>query len=537
MKRKILSLVLALVLALSLAACGGTGAGDEQAVLSVNVGPEPASIDPAFNVSVDVSTLLIHGFEGLMKLDQQGVPQPGMAESYALSDDRLTYTFTLREGAKWSDGEPVTAGQFEYAWKRVVDPVTGAPYSYLFDVIKGYGDVTEGNAEPLSVVAQDDKTLVVTLNAPCPYFLELCAYPTFYPVREDAVATGEDWATKPDTYISNGPYKLVEWTHDAYMLYGQNEYYYDLEALGPDQIKFVLMEDDAAALAAFQSGELAFTDTVPIDEINSLKGTEEFNVIPTIGTFFISIQTQKAPFNDPRVREALSLAIDRNFICDQVSRAGEQPAAAFVPTGLTDATADEQFRSVGGDYYSIAAEDYQANCDKARVLLAEAGYPNGEGFPAFEYIMNEGTLNQQIGEALQSMWKEQLGINAAVAQQEFGVFIEALMTGGYDLARNGWNADYNDPISFLDIWVTGGGNNVAGWSNPEYDALIAAIKAESDPAARFEKIHQAESILMAEMPIIPVYFNTDVYLKDPALSGFYSSPLGFKYFMYATLDK
>ncbi len=535
MKRKILSLILILVLVVSFSACASQQADEEATVLSVNVGPEPESIDPAYNVSVDVATLLLHGFEGLMKLDGQGIPKPGMASEIHVSSDMTVYTFTLRDGAKWNDGEPLTAEQFVYSWKRAADPATGAPYNYLFDVIKGFSEVTEGNADSLAITALDDRTFEVALNAPCPYFLELCAFPTFSPVREDAVTTSEGWASDPSTYISNGPYRLKEWVHDAYMVYEKNEYYYDIEALGPDNIRFVLMEDDAAALAAFQNGEISFTDTMPVEEIEAYQDKPEYGVIPTIGTFFISFQTQDPPFNDPKVRQALSLAIDRNFICEQISKAGEQPAGAYVPTGLSDADTGKQFRTVGGNYYSVDPGNYEANCEAARELLAEAGYKDGVGFPKFEYIFNESTLHLQIGEALQNMWKEQLGIDAGVGQQEWGTFISALMSGDYDLARNGWNADYNDPISFLDMWVTGGGNNVAGWSDPAYDQLISDIKTAADTEERFTKMHEAETILMEQMPIIPIYYNTDVYLKDPAMEGFYSSPLGFKYFMYVTM--
>ncbi len=537
MKRKIFTLLLVLILAVSLSACGGGDDKPASSMLSVNVGPEPESIDPAFNVSVDVATLLIHGFEGLMKLDENGVPQPGMAGSYEISDDLLTYTFNIRDGAMWNDGEPLTAEQFVYAWKRAADPSTGAPYGYLFDVVKGYADVMEGNADALWVKALDERTLEVALSAPCPYFLELCAFPTFSPVREDAVLSGESWAAEPGTYVSNGPYSLEEWVHDSYMVYAKNEYYYDADAIGPDNIRFVLMEDDAAALAAFQNGEISFTDTLPAEEVEAWQGKPEYGAMPTIGTFFISFQTQKEPFDDPMVRKALSLAIDRNYICEQISKAGEQPAGAYVPAGLTDSDINVQFREAGGDYYSVEPSRYEANCDEARELLALAGYPAGSGFPKLEYIFNESTLHLQIGEALQSMWKEELGIEAAVSQQEWGTFIGSLMAGNYDLARNGWNADYNDPISFLDMWVSGGGNNVAGWSNAEYDELIYEIKSTVDSKTRFAKMHEAETLLMDQMPIIPIYFSADVFLIDPELEGFYCSPLGFKYFMNVSMPE
>ncbi len=536
MTKKILVLMLALMMVFSLGACGaGSGTTAAPTVLSVNIGPEPDSIDPANNESVDGATLLVHGFEGLMKLDSKGVPVPGMASEYKVSDDLLTYTFTLRDGIKWNDGEAITAGQFIYSWQRAVSPDTAAPYGYMFDVVKGYEAAAGGDLAALGAKAIDDKTIEVTLNAPTPYFLELCAFPTYSPVREDIVKDNPAWATDPATYIANGPYKLITWEHNSFMLYEKNQYYYDLESLVPDQIKFVLMEDDNAVLAAFQNGEISFADTMPNDEIDAYKDKPEFNKAGQLGTYFICFQTQKAPFDNADVRKALSLVIDRNFICEQIGKAGQIPAGAFVPIGLTDIDPAQQFRTVGGDYYSVDPKDYEANVKEAQDLLAKAGYPGGKGFPKFEYILNESTGHLQIAEALQSMWKEKLGIEATLAQQEWSVFLNTRQNGEYQVARHGWLGDYNDPISFIDMWRTGGGNNDAKWSNAEYDKLVTDIKSTGDRTVRYTKMHEAESILMNEMPIAPIYYYVDIFLKDPAMTGFYASPLGYKYFMFAAV--
>ncbi len=536
MTKKILAIMLALMLVFSLGACGGGDTGEEEAtVLTVNIGPEPDSIDPANNEAVDGATLLVHGFEGLMKLDSDGMPVPGMASEYTISEDLLTYTFTLRDDAVWNDGEPITADQFVYSWKRAVSPETAAPYGYMYDVVKGYTEASEGNLDALAVTAIDDKTVEVTLNAPTPYFLELCAFPTYSPVRQDIVEGNDAWATDPSTYISNGPYKLIEWEHNSYMLYEKNEYYYDLDTLVPDQIKFVLMEDDNAILAAFQNGEISFADTMPNDEIDAYTDKPEFNKEGQLGTYFICFQTQKAPFDNPDVRKALSLAIDRNYICEQIGKAGQVPAAAFVPTGLSDIDPAEEFRTVGGDFYSVDPADYEANVKEAQELLAKAGYPNGEGFPKFEYILNESTGHLQMAEALQNMWKEKLGIECTLSQQEWSVFLNTRQNGEYQVSRHGWLGDYNDPISFIDMWVTGGGNNDAKWSNPEYDALVKAVKSTGDRTERYTKMHQAEEILMTELPIAPIYYYVDIFLKDPNMEGFYTSPLGYKYFMYTSI--
>lgn len=493
----------------------------------VCVGPEPDTIDPALNSAVDGATLLIHAFEGLMSLDENGVPVEAQAESYTISDDGLTYTFKLRDGLKWSDGKPVVAEDYVYAWNRAVDPETAADYSYMFDVIEGY---EEGK---LNVEAPDDKTIVVKLKAITPYFLELCAFPTYFPVRKDIVEAEPDaWATKPETYIGNGPYIMKEWVHDSHILFEKNPNYWNADAIIPETIKFLLMSDDNAILAAFENGDILLADSMPNDEIDAWKDREEFIIQPQLGTYYISFNTQREPLNDPRVRKALTLAIDREYICTQIGKAGQQPAGAFVPTGLSDADPTKEFREVGGDYYDPSAEAYEANLEEAKKLLAEAGYPNGEGFPTLEYLYNEGSGHQQIAEAIQSMWKE-IGVNIELASQEWNTFLNTRKNGEYDIARNGWLGDYNDPISFLDMWTTDSGNNDAQWSNKEYDELIAKIKSSSDREERMKLMHEAEDILFEEYVLAPVYYYVDIYLKSPKLEGFYASPLGYKYFMYS----
>jgi len=545
--KKSLSLLLAFILIATLfTACAKPGpSGDatptpggnatpgpktEPYEISVQVGPEPDNIDPAHNEAVDGATLIVHAFEGLYKLDKDGIPQPGTAVSYELSDDKLTYTFKLRDGLKWNDGSDLTAEDFVYGWKRAASTETAAPYGYMFDVVAGYPD-------NLEVKAIDAKTIEVKLAAPCPYFLELTAFPTYSPIKKDVVEGNESWATSPETYISNGPYKLVEWTHNSEMIFEKNEHYYDYESLGPDKIRFVLMEDDVAILSAFQNGEILLADSMPNDEIAAWKDKPEFNIAGQLGTYFVCFQTQKAPFDDPRVRKALSLAIDREYITVNIGQAGQQPAGAYVATGLSGKDPTKEFRDEGGNYYDPTSAGYEANVEEARRLLAEAGYPNGEGFPVFEYLYNESTGHQQIAEALQQMWKEELGIECTLASQEWGTFLNTRQNGDYQVARHGWLGDYNDPISFLDMWVTGGGNNDAKWSNAEYDEKIKTVKSTDDRDIRYTAMHEAEDILMEEMPVAPIYYYVDIYLKSEKLQGFYSSPLGYKYFMYATLSK
>ncbi len=492
--------------------------------ISVHVGAEPDTIDPALNSAVDAGIIITHAFEGLMRLDENGVPQCAQAESYEISDDQLTYTFTLRDGLTWSDGSAVTANDFVYSWNRAIAPETAADYAYMFECVEGFEDGT------LSVTAVDDKTLEVKLIAVTPYFLELCAFPTYMPVNQAAVEANPDaWATTPETYVSNGPYTLSDWTHNASITLVKNESYWNAAELGPDSIEFVLMEDDGAILSAYETGSLSFIDSVPQDEIDALSTQSDYYKEGQIGTYYVSFNTQDEILSNPLVRKALILAVDRTYICEQVGKSGQVEAGAFVSIGLTDADATKEFREVGGDYYDPT--DYEGNLELAKEALAEAGYPNGEGLPTIEYLYNEGTGHQQVGEALQNMWA-QIGVNVELVSQEWATFLQTRKSGDYQIARNGWLGDYNDPISFLDMWITGGGNNDAQWSNAEYDELITKIKESSDAEERMAMMHQAEDLIFEDWMLCPIYYYVDIFMAKDTLQGWYTSPLGFKNFMY-----
>lgn len=572
--KKLVSLALSSAMVLSLAACGGssteTTAASEAAEttaateaaesteettaadtassdgfnLAVCLASEPQTIDPALNSAVDGAIMINHMFEGLVKWVDDGegnaVTAPGQAESWekVVNDDgTVTYTFTLRDGIKWSDGQPVTAGDFEYSWKRLANPETAADYCYMIDMVQGYAAVADGSADPdtLGVKAIDDKTLEITLSYDCPYFEEIMAFPATFPVRQDMVEGNDEWTYDVSTYVGNGPYKMAEWSHNAYILAEKNENYYDYENLGPDTIRFTLLDDANAMLAAYNSGELDFIENFPTDEMANYLASGEITVADYLGTYYVCFNTEDEVFSDPLVREAFSLAIDRNYIVENVSQAGEVPATAYVPSGVNDAAgpSGDDFRTVGGEYYSVAAEDYEANCEKARELLAEAGYPNGEGFPTVEYTYNTDDKHKAIAEALQNMWQEVLGVTVTLSNQDWNVFLESRKQGDYQIARNGWIADYNDPCSFLDMWYTDGGNNDAQYSNPEYDALIDQAKATSNQEERMAAFHAAEDILIEQDSVLaPIYFYTQLYMLADDIQGMYYTPLGYFFFGY-----
>ena len=537
--KKKIAVLLASALAMSTALAGcsnsGSGGSSKGVELNVNVGPEPATIDPAKNSAVDGATLINHAFEGLMKLDKDNKIVEGQAAKYEVNKDETVYTFTLREGIKWSDGEQVKAEDFVYAWQRLVDPKTGADYNYMIDMVKNANEIMAGKKKPkeLGIKALDEKTVEVTLTTPTPYFLEVCAFPATFPVRKDIVeANADTWSTDPKTYIGNGPYVLKSWEHQSKMTYVKNENYYDLKKLGPDTINFVLMEDKNTMLSAYKNNEILFADDLPSEEIDAMKD-KGLVIEKQLGTYFLSINVKKEGLDNVKVREALSLALDRDYIVEKVAKGGQIPADSFVTTGLTDADGKTEFHENAKKWYD--AKDYKGNVEKAKKLLKEAGYENGKGLPSIELMCNPG--HEPIMEAVQNMWKENLGVNVTISSQDWNVFLETRKQGDFQVARDGWLGDYNDPVSFIDIWVTGGGNNNAQWSNKEYDKIVSEIKSTTDAKERYAKMHEAEDILAKDMPIIPIYFYTDLYLISDKLEGMYTSPLGYKYFMYCTVTE
>lgn len=519
---------------------GGAADGDTLDV-AVNVGSEPESIDPHLNTTSDGGMMLEHMFEGLMKRVDNGEGMAeityGQAESYEVNEDQTVYTFKLRDGIKWSDGQDVVAGDFVYSWQRLVDPETASQYNYMLDMVKNAKAIMNGEMETseLGVVAIDEKTLEVTLENATPYFDQICAFAATYPVRQDIVEEhGTQWIQNPETYISNGPYKMVEWVHTSNIKMEKNENYYDLDRIGPDTIDFILMDDANAMLTSFNSGELDFIKDMPVDEVPSLIESGDIKLLDSLGTYYLCFQNEVEPFDNPLVRQAFSLAIDRDHLVNTVLRAGQSPATAFVPSGIFDEKGLEgdDFRTVGGDYIDTTA--VEANEEKARELLAEAGYPDGEGFPTIEYIYNTNDNHRVIGEAVQGMLKDVLNVDITLSNQDWNVFTQERKDGNFTFARHGWFADYNDPISFLDLMVTGGGNNNGRYSNPEYDALIEEAKATVDVAKRMELLHQAEDLLMEEAGVLPVYFYRDKYMLNDELQGLFYSSEGHYYFSEIT---
>ena len=576
-KRRILALGLSAALTVGLlAGCGGgtttqetpatgteTPAAETGAVatgtnsIRVCFAPEPETMDPSLNRTVDGNVMISHLFEGLYKWvdsDPSGDGRNGATAELDLGmaaaepevtdngDGTFTYTFTLRDDAKWSDGQPVTANDFVYSWRRLVDPATASPYNTIIAMVKNANEIIAGELpkEELGVSAPDDHTFVVELTYNCPYFLDICAFPNTMPLREDIVEGNTTW-TDPSTYVTNGPFKMESWTHDAEIVMVPNENYYDVSSISIESLTFALMDDANAQLTAFNSGDLDFMQNPPPDEVATLLADGTLIAGDYLGTYYACFNNSKAPFDNVLVRKAFNLAIDRNYIVEMVTQAGEIPAGAWVPESVVDAegTDGPDFREVGGDFWSVENTDeaYQANCDQARELLAQAGYPNGEGFPETTYLYNTDDKHQAVAEALQQMWSNVLGVNVTLNNQDWNVFLETRSAGDYSICRNGWIADYNDPVSFLDMFMTDNGNNDAHYSNPEYDAMMTTVLSDSDAAGRMELMHQAETLLCdTDCAIAPLYYYSQPYMVSDRVHGMYYTPLGNFIFTYATVE-
>lgn len=524
-KKKALAALLAfsLMLGAGLAGCAGkteTKEGGKTAevqmakeqVIKYNLGADPETLDPAKATGAPEHTVMNALFEGLTRYDKDGKIGPGMAEKWEISEDGTKYTFHLRD-AKWSNGETVTARDFEYAWLRALDPKTASDYAYQLYYLKNGEEYNSGKiTDPaqVGVKAIDDKTLEVTLKAPAPQFLGLTAFATLYPVNKKAVeADPEAWFKKAETLVTNGPFKFKSWTPKQQVVVEKNENYWDAQAVKLNQVVFTMVESADTELTMFKTGQIDIANNPPTQELDNLKKDGSLKIGPQLTTYFYRFNVTRKPLDNPKVRKALALAIDREAIVKNVTKAGQTPADGFVPVGFPDAAPGEDFRKVGGSLVKTF------DVEEARKLLAEAGYPEGKGFPELTILYNTSENHQKIALAIQEMWKKNLGINVKLVNQEWKVYLKSQSNLDYDISRSGWGADYLDPMTFMDMFVTNGGNNNTGWSNAQYDELIKKANLEADPAKRMQYMHDAEKILMDEMPIAPIYFYTHPYLmKD-----------------------
>lgn len=535
-KNRSLALAIAMVLVVSviLTGCSSNQPAAPAKVMktSFNAGAEPKTLDPAISTGVPESHLQANLFEGLTRIGEGEKVMPGIAETWTQSADGKVITFKLRD-AKWSNGDAITAEDFKYSWLRALSPELASEYSYQLYYIKGAEDYNskKGTADAVGIKVVDPKTLEVTLAAPTPYFIALTAFHTLYPVNKKIVEANKDWSLKAETFVSDGPFKMQEWKHNDQVVVVKNENYWDAKSVKLSEITFKLLEDNKAALTAFESGQLDGTENIPAEDIDRLKASKVLKIDPYIGTYYYRFNVTKKPFDDVKVRKALTMAIDRQTLIDKVVKGGQKPAFAFTPPGIVDVEAGKDFRTVGGDFFK---EDITA----AKALLAEAGYPDGKNWPKDVTILyNTSSNHKLIAEAIQNMWKTNLGIDVQLRNEEWAVYLESQKKLNYNICRAGWIGDYADAMTFMDMFVTGGGNNQTGWSNAEYDKQIKDVANKSgDQKVRIPAMHAAEKVLMDQMPVLPIYYYTNPWVLKANVKGVFRSSLGPIDYKLATVE-
>ncbi len=595
-KRLLVILSFLLVLSMMVTACAPPKGGDSKPtdaeesntdstgenIIRTNNSNEPGSLDPALAQGTHESWILDHTFEGLMKIDKDLKVVPGMAEKYEVSDDNLTYTFTLRDGIKWSNGDPITAHDFEFAWKRALDPNLASEYSHQLYYIKGgeaynntkspgleypddngnmvvetydpselegldvegkdeeainemvYEKRLEAAREEVAVKALDDKTLEVTLEAPTAYFLELTAFYTLYPVNKNVVESNPDWAKNASTHVSNGPFTLTEWEHSATIKIRKNDNYYDKDSIKIDGVNFDIISDENTAWQKYEGGDYDFLTPLPQAVVPQMKESDnpELVIGAEVGTYYYNLNSKIKPFNNVKVRKGLAMTLDRQTIVDKIAQGGQIAAEGVVPFGMKD--------DKGNEYRDDVGNLVEYNVEEGKKLFEEGLAEEGmkpEDFKNFVLLYNTQEAHKKIAQAAQEMWRLNLGIEIQLENVDFQVKLDREKAGDYDISRAGWIGDYMDPITFIELWESNSSFNDAKYSNPEYDKLVAIAKSSSDPKERFDAMKKAEKMIMADMPVIPVYFYTQPYAQKPYLTGVYKPLVNYPKLTYSELNR
>lgn len=492
-------------------------------------GGEPKTLDPQLYSGIPEAIIEMALFEGITRLDKNNVPQLAVANSVEVSPDGLNYRIILKS-TKFSDGDPLTAYDFKASWMHALNSEAKAAYAYPLFYIKNAEAYysRSAKAEDVGIKVMDDRTLEVTLGTPCPFFKSLLALPTYFPVDQQNAQAHKNWYADGTVFVGNGPFMIKRWSHNDKMILVKNPNYYDAANVKLKEIDFYLVQDGKKATTAFEAGKLDGLNNLVQEDIFRLKRDGNLKAAPMLGTDFYRINTTKKPLNDLRVRQALSIVLNRQDLLGNVI-GGEIPAYAFVPGTIPDAVPDKDFRKMGGN---LINEDIA----KAKQLLAEAGYPEGRDFPVLTILYNTNGKQQLPAQAIQDCWKRNLGINVKLQGQGWDDYQQNQQGLGYDIARACWIGDYVDPMTFLAIFHSNSGNNETGWTNGIYDKDIETAQKSSDQRVRMEAMHEAEKILMQEMPIIPVYYYVQNYILKDNIKGVIVSPLDFFDFKYAAVQ-
>ena len=490
-------------------------AGDRTQTLHLGNSSEPADLDPQIVTNITDAQIVINLMEGLTAMDPKDAhPVPGVAEKWEVSPDNLTWTFHLRADAKWSNGDPVTARDFAYAFQRILSPNLASEYASLLHCLRNAAAFTSGKLTDFSEVGVrviDDRTLALTLHTPLSYLPALAMHPAWSPIHRATIEKfgrmderGTKW-TRAGNFVGNGAFTLAAWEPNQVIRLARSETYWDRAAVRLATVNIYPIEDRVTEEASFRTGQLHITATVPPDKIDTYKRDQPalLRQEPTFASYYLTYNTTKPPLNDPRVRRALALVIDRPSLCEKVLRGGRTPAYTLTPPGIAGYTSTPAFTE---------------NIAEAQKLLADAGFPAGKGFPRLELLTTKGSTSQ-LPEAMQQMWKLHLGIDIAIVLQETRVFFDSLRTKAYDIAPAGWVGDYLDPSSFLELFRAGNANNHSGWSSPDYDRLITEALRAPDDTARYALYQQAETLLMKDMPVGPLIYGRRNYLVLPSVQG------------------
>ncbi|MCR8987107.1 peptide ABC transporter substrate-binding protein [Brevibacillus laterosporus] len=487
--------------------------------LRLNLASEPPTLDPGLTEDATSGAIVRSTFDGLTRLGEDGKPHNSVASDVKISDDLKTYTFTLRD-SKWSNGDPVTAKDYEYAWKRVLTPKTAASYAYQLYYIKGAEAFHKGKGkmEDVGIKAINDNTLEVTLENPTPFFLELTAFYTYYPINQKVDTENPDWAKNAKTHVGNGPFKLDTWEHKSKIVLTKNENYWDKDSVKMEKIEFSMIDDGNTELSMFDNGDLDWAGKpvgdLPTDVVPIKKAEGALKVKPTASIYWYKFNTEKAPFTNAKIRKAFAYAVDRKAIVENITQAGEQPALGILPPTM-----------------AIKPEGYFKDNDAAtaKKLLDEGMKELGiSKLPPISLSFNTLEGNKKIAEAIQDQWKKNLGVDVKLENTEWKVYIDKLHQGNYQIGRMAWSADFNDPINFLELYRDKkGGNNDTNWENPRYKELLIKSASEPNPEKRTQLFAEAEQIIMDEMPVIPIYYRTQNWIQNDKVKGVLLDALGF----------
>lgn len=507
--------------------------GNRTGVFHCSIGSEPTDLDPQVVTGIGEAKVIHALFEPLVSFDPLTLkPVPALAESWDISADGLAYTFHLRANARWSNGETLTAQDCVESWRRMLTPSLAADYAYMFYLIKGAEDFNKGRTADFSTVglaAPDARTFVVRLVQPAPYFLQILLNSPWRPVNVrsiaaagDAYRRGTPW-TRVGHIVTSGPFILKEWSPQERLVVEKSPTYWDRDNVKLNAIVFYPIDNVDAEERAFRAGQLHVTYNLSISKIATYRRDQpaSLRIDDYVNTFFFRFNTRRAPLDDARVRRALSLGIDRQLIASKVLLGGQRPAPSLVPPDMPG--------------YTPPASPMH-DPDTARRLLAEAGYPGGRGLPPIELLYNNSQILRLVAEAIQEMWRRDLGVDVRLVNQEYKVVFANRRTGNYQILMGDWVGDYLDPTTYLDLWRSDAGNNHTGWGRKEYDALMNRAAATVDPAARADLLRQAELLMLEAAPVAPIYFNTHVYLKHPALKHWHPSPMDHIDYRHVSLE-